>query len=389
MTKNKLRDIAENLREELVNLSDYIYENPELGNEEIKSSQAHVDLLTAHGFEVEYPYLDIKTAFRATYDSKKEGPTIAYLSEYDALPGIGHGCGHNMLGTTDTGAGIALSKIINEIGGRVVVLGTPAEETNGAKVDMAAANTFDDIDVAIVTHPADGNYMSGTSMAMEAIAFEFFGKPAHAAAAPFDGVNALEALINMFQNINNLRQEIRPSARIQGIITHGGSAANIIPEYARGEFYIRALDKTYLAELKEKLIRCAKAGAMAAGTELKFGNYEYTNDNLITNEALSATFNENAAAVGIEMVKDERDSFGSVDMGNVSYKVPSIHPHYSITNGEKCTAHTVEFREYTKTDFAYDQMIRMVEALAGTGYDIITDKERLAEIKAEFDKIEE
>ena len=196
MMKEALKTIAKDLRQDLESLSEFIYAHPEIGLTEFESSKAHVDLLRKHNFEVEYPYLDFETAFRGTYDSGKPGPTIAYLSEYDALPEIGHGCGHNLLGTVNTGAGIALSKIIEEIGGRVIVLGTPAEENDGIKVDMAAANTFDDIDIAICSHPSDVNEASGTSLAMDAIQFEFFGKTAHAAAAPWEGVNAIDAAIN-------------------------------------------------------------------------------------------------------------------------------------------------------------------------------------------------
>ena len=233
MSKEQLHEIVSEMREELQGLSDYIYENPELGLNEYKSSQAHVDLLRKHGFDVEYPYLGFDTAFKATFDSGKEGPTVAYLSEYDALPGIGHGCGHNMLGTVDTGAGIALSKVVGETGGRVVVLGTPAEETDGVKVDMANADTFDDVDVALCTHPSDQNLMSNVSLAMEALEFEFFGKTAHAAGAPWEGINALDAAINMFNLVNAGRQQLRPDARVHGIIAEGGVAANIIPEYTR------------------------------------------------------------------------------------------------------------------------------------------------------------
>src|SRR5699024_10735758 len=274
MSKEQLHEIVSEMREELQGLSDYIYENPELGLNEYKSSQAHVDLLRKHGFDVEYPYLGFDTAFKATFDSGKEGPTVAYLSEYDALPSIGHGCGHNMLGTVDTGAGIALSKVINQTGGRVIVLGTPAEETTGTKVDMANSGVFDDVDLAMCTHPSDENTMSGTSMAIHPIAIEFFGKPTHAAAAPGEGINALDAILNLFNNINSLRQEMRSSARVHGIITHGGDAANVIPEYTRAEFYVRALDTPYMEVLSEKIINCAKAAALASGCTMKHTDFE-------------------------------------------------------------------------------------------------------------------
>ncbi|MFJ1627943.1 M20 family metallopeptidase [Marinilactibacillus psychrotolerans] len=382
----KIQNIIRDLRPELQGLSEYIYEHPELGHEEFLSSKAHVELLKKHGFEVEYPYLEVETAFRAVYKGTKEGPTIAYLSEYDALPGIGHGCGHNLLGSTDTGAGIALSKLVDEIGGRVVVLGTPAEETNGDKVTMAAADTFDDIDVAFCTHPSDGYYTSGTSMAMEAIEFRFYGKTAHAAAAPFEGLNALDACLNTFNNINSFRQQMHPSARVHGVIKDGGEAANIIPEYTRAEFYVRAMDMPYLNELREKVIKCAEAGAMAAGCTMEWDYYEASYQNLVTNETLSKRYNQNMKLLGVKMQEEERDSMGSMDMGNVSQVVPAINPYFEITNGKTVSAHTIEFRECTRTEEAYKGMENTIAAFTQTAIDLITDSTLLEAVKDEFNQ---
>ena len=384
--KVKIEEIINAVRPELQALSEYIYDNPELGHEEFKSSKAHVDLLRQHGFEVEYPYLGIDTAFKAVYQGEKEGPSIAYLSEYDALPGIGHGCGHNLLGSTDTGAGIVLSKLVDDIGGRVVVLGTPAEETNGDKVTMADAGTFDDIDVAFCTHPSDGYFASGTSMAMEAIAFNFYGKTAHAAAAPFEGINALDAVLNTFNNINSLRQQIHPTARVHGVISNGGEAANIIPDFTRAEFYVRAMDMPYLNELKEKVIRCAEAGAMAAGCTMTWEYYETGYKNMITNETLSKRYNDNMKEQGIQMLVDARDSMGSMDMGNVSQVVPAINPYFEITNGKAISAHTVEFRECTKTEEAYRAMEDTIAGLTLTALDLIQDTDLLKAVKDEFEQ---
>lgn len=379
-----IKEAIKELRPELQELSEYIYANPELGHEEFLSSQAHVDLLKKHGFEVEYPYLGISTAFKAVYKGKTDGPTLAYLSEYDALPGIGHGCGHNILGATDTGAGILLSKLVDEVGGTVVVLGTPAEETNGDKVTMAEAGTFDDVDVAFCTHPSDGYYASGTSMAMEAIEFRFYGKTAHAAASPYEGKNALDACLNLFSNINSLRQQIHPTARVHGVIKEGGEAANVIPDFTRAEFYVRAMDMPYLNELREKVIRCAEAGALAADCRMEWGHYEASYKNMITNETLSKHYNEVMGSIGIEMRVDERDSMGSMDMGNVSQVVPVINPYFEITNGEVISAHTVEFRECTKTEEAYEAMEKTIEGLTLTALDLIQDTELLEKVKEEF-----
>ncbi|WP_423190230.1 M20 family metallopeptidase [Alkalibacterium sp. f15] len=387
MTKqwgDRIETLIDELRPELQELSEYIYEHPELGHEEVKSSKAHVDLLEKHGFEVEYPYLGISTAFKAVYKGGKAGPTLAYLSEYDALPGIGHGCGHNILGATDTGAGIVLSKLVDEVGGTVIVLGTPAEETNGDKVTMADADTFDDVDVAFCTHPSDKNYASGKSMAMEAIEFRFYGKTAHAAATPFEGKNALEACINFFNSVSTLRQQLRPTARVHGVIKEGGEAANIIPDYTRAEFYVRAMDMPYLNELREKVIRCAEAGALAADCKMEWSHYEASYKNLITNETLSALYNDNMHSLGVEMVTEPRESMGSMDMGNVSQVVPAINPYFEITNGKSVSGHTTEFRECTLTEEAYEAMEKTIAGLTYTALDLITDSEKLHQVKEEF-----
>lgn len=388
MVKVKLEKIAKSLEEELRNLSDFIYDHPELGLEEFQSSKAHVDLLKEHGFEVEIPYLGFETAFRAVFDSGQPGPTIAYLSEYDALPGIGHGCGHNLLGTVNTGAGIALSKLLKQTGGRVIVLGTPAEETNGIKVDMANANTFDDIDVALCSHPASKNEESGTSLAMDAIRFEFYGKAAHAAAAPWEGINALDGVINLFNMINSMRQSIKPSARIHGVISHGGEAANVIPEYACADFYVRASRKPYLRILRDRVIACAEAAALASGARMEWSYYEKSYDDMITNQPLSQTFNQHAADLGMPMEPHGQDTHGSLDTGNVSQVVPAIHPYYDITEGVPLGGHTPEFRDATKTPYAYQVMLKMVQALAHTGYDVLTQPDLLANIREAFNKVE-
>lgn len=236
--------------------------------------------------------------------------------------------------------------------------------------------------------PSDQNLMSNVSLAMEALEFEFFGKTAHAAGAPWEGINALDAAINMFNMVNAGRQQLRPDARVHGIIAEGGVAANIIPEYTRVQFYVRSLDINYLQEVKDMVIRSAEAASSAAGTTMKYNYFEKSYYNMITNQKLSDTYNANAADLGIEMIDAGEDLSGSIDMGNVSQVVPSIHSYYEITDGVPTAGHTVEFREATRTEFGYKAMMRTVEILARTGFDVITKPELLAEIKEEFSKIE-
>jgi amidohydrolase len=380
---DKIRKEVEGVRKELIALSEYILDNPELGNQELKACRAHVDLLKEHGFAVEEGYLGIETAFRAEYASGKPGPRIAYMAEYDALPEIGHGCGHNILGATSTGAGIVLSRLLSDLGGSVVVLGTPAEETRGAKVTFAEKGAFDDCDVAMAAHPGDKHYKSGQSLAMEAIQFTFRGKTAHAAASPHKGINALDAAIQTFNAINALREHIQTDARIHGIIKDGGEAANIVPDLAVAQFYVRAATKTYLNELVEKVKNCATGASLAAGTRIEISNYEYSYDNLVTNQALSNLYARKLALAGVEEILEAPYDYGSTDVGNVSHVCPTIHPYFAIST-DPIVAHTVEFRDATREPYAYENMEKTIAALAATGVEIIQDQDLLDQIKGEF-----
>lgn len=387
----QVKAYIEDVKAELIALSEYIYDNPELGYQEFKSAQAHIELLKKHGFTVEEGYMGMATAFRAEKSDEKSGPTVAFLAEYDALPGIGHGCGHNILGTTSTGAGIVLSKLLPQIGGKVVVIGTPAEETSGAKVPMAEQGAFDDIDATMMVHPSDKHSRSGRSLALEAIQFTYKGRTAHAAASPEKGINALDACINTFNNVNALREHIKSTARIHGIIAEGGKAANIVPELAIAQFYVRATTTAYRAELVEKVKNCARGASLAAGTELEISNYEASYDDLITNETLMDGYAKHLQAMGVEKLHESRKSFGSVDIGNVSHVCPAIHPYFAISE-EPVTGHTREFAAAAKTPFAYDSMTKAIGALALTGADVIRDQEFLKRIQEEFqrkDRIED
>jgi amidohydrolase len=360
------------IKDELRQLSNYIYKNPEPGNKEYLASEAHAAILEKYGFKVERSYLGIETAFKAVYDTGNGEKTTAFLSEYDSLPEIGHGCGHNLLGAVSTGAGIILSKIIKT--GKVIVFGTPAEETNGAKVDMTIAGSFEGIDAVFQAHPSDHNAASMKSLAMEALEFTFIGRTAHAAACPEKGINALEAAINMFNNLNGLREHIPQSARIHGIIREGGKAANIVPDLAVNEFYVRGESKKQVKELVEKVKNCAYGASMAAGTQLKIRNYEKSNDDFISNYNLMHRYMKYMNEAGIENINEIDTTSGSADAGNVSYIVPALHAWFSITE-DPLALHTAEFGRQTLTDYAADQMAKAIYGLVMTANDIIIDQE--------------
>ena len=382
--KENMEQWERQLKTELIHLSTEIYKHPELGNEEVLASGLHMDLLKKYGFDVTAGYLEIPTAFRAEYRSGKPGPVIAYMAEYDALPGIGHGCGHNILGAVSSGAGILLSCLVDEIGGAVVVFGTPAEETNGAKVIMAERGAFHDIAIAMMAHPYSGHIKSGSSLAMVALQFEFRGKTSHAASAPEKGINALDGVINTFNNINALRQQVKSDARIHGIVKEGGKAANIIPDYCVAQFYVRAATKTYLLELTERVKNCARGAALASGTELTISNYELSYDNLVTNQKLSSVYTEILAGYGA-VIEEPRPENGSLDAGNVSHICPAIHPYFDITERVPVNPHSTDFADCTLTDYAYDQMMITAKSLALTGASIIRDQDLFDAIQFEFE----
>ena len=378
----KYDEIFKDLKE----LNEYIYKNPELGRKEFKACEAHKIILKKYGFKVTDNYIGIETAYLAEYSSEKDGPKIAYLAEYDALPEIGHGCGHNALGTASVGAGILLKDFVDEFGGTVYIYGTPAEETLGAKVDMAEAGCFDNIDAAMLSHPTGKSHeRSGTSQAMEALQFTFKGKTAHAAGDPYNGINALDGVIQFFNSVNALRQQTKESARIHGIISNGGEAANIIPDLAVANFYVREATTKEMVKLSERVKNCAKGAALATGTELKIENYEYTFKHLVTNETLSDVYVKNLKLQGIEDIPVSKPS-GSSDCGDVSHHCPTIHSYFPISKCE-LTGHSIEFAKASISEEAYKGMKEAVLALAMTGKDILSDKELLKKIKDEFEKV--
>ncbi|WP_419741581.1 M20 family metallopeptidase [Paraclostridium dentum] len=373
--KSILFEKGKEIHKELCEISDFIYHNPELGNEEYKAVEKLTSFLQEHNFEIETEFLGIKTAFRATYDSNKEGPTIGYLCEYDALPEIGHGCGHNMIGAMSAGAGIILSKVLNEIGGKIIVYGTPAEETNGAKVVFAEQGVFDELDVAMMVHPSDKTIESGTSMALYPLQFTYTGKTAHAASCPQEGINALNSVIQLFNGIDALRQHVTPDVRIHGIITNGGVAANIVPDKAVAQFYFRASTKEILEDVLVKVKNIAQGAALMTGSNLDMTRYELPNDNLKTNKNLSEAFSENLRMLGIKDIYTAKDT-GSSDIGNVSHKTPTIHPYIGISN-YNVTGHSVNMADATITPFAHERLLIGTLALAYTGYDVLMSKVNL------------
>lgn len=383
--KERLSEIFEKYREEFVALNEYLYENPELGLREFKACEAHTQMLVKHGFEVEKGFANLETAFLARYQKGEGGPSIAILAEYDALPGIGHGCGHNLFGVTSIATGILVKECMEDFVGELLVIGTPAEETDGAKVAMAKQGVFDGVDVAMAVHPyGEAHHRSGTSQAMEALQFTFHGKTAHAAGEPEKGVNALDAVLILFNSINALRQQTSETSRIHGIITEGGKAANIIPDLAIANFYVRTETLDTLRDLTEKVKNCAKGAALATGTQLDITNYETTFADLVTNQRLSALYEKHLKSLGVTDIRSDKKG-GSTDMGDVSHACPAIHPYFPLTT-EHLICHSVEFAKATIAPEAYKGMKEATLAMALTALELFQNKEVLKEIKEEFQK---
>jgi len=382
--KQRIAQAIDDKAAALRGISTFIGEHPELGHEEFLAFEKLTEELEINGFAVERGVLDIPTAFLATYKSSKPGPIVAFLAEYDALAGLGHACGHHLICTMSIGAAIGLKAVIDEIGGTIRVYGTPAEETKGAKVPMAAAGLFNDVDIALMAHPYHSYVKSGESLAMDAIQFEFFGKAAHAAANPYEGINALDGVLQLFNAINSLRQQTQSDARIHGIITEGGQAANIIPDHAVAQFYVRSATRTYTDELVRKVMACAEGAALQTGCKLKMSNYEYSYDELRTNDALSDVYTRNLieAGVGADDIEIGKDH-GSLDLGNVSIHCPTIHPYMKVVD-EKHELHTIEFRDLAMQPRALDAMIFTAKILANTAYDVLTEPSLLDRVKSEF-----
>ena len=375
---------------ELRDLSLDIHSNPELAYEEVYAHDVLTGFLEARGFQVERGAFGLPTAFRATAGSG--GPTVAVLSEYDALPGIGHACGHNLIATSGVAAGLAAAEVLGEGDGTIVVIGTPAEESGGGKVDLINAGAFDGIDAAMMMHPGGQSpqmppgsvRVNGKPNALHALTVRYRGKNAHAAGRPWDGLNALDALIHAYNGISLLRQQMRPSARVHGIITEGGQAPNIIPDETAAYFYVREDVVAHLEELKPRVVACFEAAAPATGTELELtwqGN-PYTD--MQNSTPLSETFTKHAVAMGMEPVEPEMAGAGSTDMGNVTYAVPGLHPSYAVES--KAGNHNAGFTEAAGSEEGHARMITASKALALTVLDLFAEPELLVEAKREFDE---
>jgi amidohydrolase len=370
--------------ERLISLSHRIHANPELAFKEFQAAEWLTAYLADRKFDVTPGIANLPTAFRAS--AGNGAPTVAILAEYDALPGIGHGCGHNIIATAAIGAGAGVRAVIEELGGSVLVIGTPAEEVYGGKVAMIREGAFDGIDAAIMTHPGTRDAVVAKALACAELRVEYHGREAHAAAQPERGINALEAMIIAYNSINALRQHIRRTARVHGVITDGGEAPNIVPGHSAASFLVRAEDDEYLEELKMRVAACFEAGATATGAtlELHWNINQYAAMN--TNPAIAAVCRRNFAAIGRAVPDDENPRpLGSTDMGNVSKIVPGIHPTVAIAPME-VNGHSPAFAEYAASESGDRAVIDGAKALAMTAIDILADEDLRRRMREDFER---
>jgi amidohydrolase len=367
---------------ELGALASRIHANPELRFEEHMAAAWIGEFLTAQGHAVERPVAGMPTAFRAR--AGKGAPRVAILAEYDALPGIGHACGHNLIATGAVGAFVAAAAVVEKVGGEVVLLGTPAEEGGGGKITMIDAGVFKDIDAAMMFHPFDRDLLAHRALASLWLTFEFHGRPSHAAIAPHEGHSALTACMDTFRLVDGQRVHFRDGVRVHGYVTDGGQAVNIIAERAACEFSVRALDGQELERVRAIVERCARGAAMASDVEVK-ASVRHGYRDMVNNMALARRFGTHSEAVGRRAKeRDESVGAGSTDMGDVSHVVPSIHPYLAIVGTGEALCHEHRFAEAAGAPAGVATAVLAAKVMARTAIDYLGDASLRTAVSAEW-----
>jgi amidohydrolase len=370
-------------RAEILDLSHRIHANPEPAFEEFQASNWVADALRAHGFEVQHPAGRLATAIKAVRRGGRggAGPRIGVLAEYDALPGLGHGCGHNTMAASGVGAAVALASIADELPGEIVFLGTPAEERGSGKQVMIDDGLFAGLDAALLYHPCDRSHVESQALASEDVDVVFTGLQAHAASDPWMGKNALDALILLFTSVGLWRQQLRPTARVHGIVREGGTAANIIPERASAWFMLRSPDMSQYEVMRDQFTKMAHAAALATGTavEVTYSGLAMTMRN---NLVLAERFRSNMTAYGVADMGADRNP-GSTDMANVSWVCPTIHPDLAICD-QGVPGHSTRFRDAANTPRADETTLLAATLIAQTAYDLFAEPELVEAAWQEF-----
>lgn len=368
---------------ELIALNDDLADNPEIADEEFESSRKIVELLRKHGYTVEYPFDGIATAFKAVYGEKRHTNHAVLLTEYDALPDVGHACGHCVSGSISILTGLALKDLQDELDCDIDIIGTPAEEADGSKCKMVKDGVFDDYNYASMIHLYDKNMLYCRLFALDSLLFTFHGKAAHGATAPWDGINALNAAQLFMHAVDCMRQHVTPDVRMHAIYRNGGTAPNVVPEIASVEIYTRSLDRNYLNGLNEKVLNMAKGACLMTGATFEVEPTAASYDSLKLNETGLKALKEAYDELGIEIYDAEKDLFGSSDAANVSFVCPTFHPTLKIAP-EGTAIHTREFEQAVRTDIAHESIATGAKALAYQIVKIFSDPEKVKQLKADF-----
>jgi amidohydrolase len=376
-TKRRLAVAVEDARAEILELSHRIHANPEPAFEEVQASAWVAERLRANGFTVDHPAGSLSTAVRAVLGGGQggPGPRIGILAEYDALPGLGHGCGHNTMAASGVGAAIALASVADQLPGEIVFLGSPAEEHGSGKQIMIDDGLFDGLDAALLFHPCDRDHAESDPLASEDVDVVFAGLQAHASSDPWQGRNALDALILLFNAVALWRQQLRPTARVHGIIREGGTAANIIPDRTSAWFMIRSDDLADYERMRESFDAMCRAAALATGTnvDVTFSGFATT---MINNPVLAERFRANMGAYGIADMGDDVNA-GSTDMANVSWVCPTIHPDLAICE-PGVPGHSIRFRDAAVSPRADETTLLAATLVAQTAYELFADPDLVA-----------
>ena len=383
--KDKVIQQVDGLSDEIFALSKSLFDNPECAYEERESSRKAAEFLEQHGFEVELGAGGVETAFLAKPKGAKPAePSIAFLAEYDALPKIGHGCGHNLIAGASLAAAAALLKARPEYAGSIQVIGTPAEEGGGGKALLIKAGLFENIEASFMFHPGQTNHLGTDSLGRIKARIEFFGQTTHAASSPEKGLNALDAIVLAYNNISALRQQLPSHVRIHGIIEKGGDAPNVIPDYTSGLYYIRSLEKDYLDKLFEKFKACCQGAALATGCKCEVTVLEPSLDPMKRNHTLEEAWKLNMDILGLEPDYSPT-GIGSTDLGNVSQIMPVVQPFMAICE-EAISGHTVEFAAATQTEKGKGALLSAAKLLAMTVLDYLSSEEMRQAAATEFEQ---
>ncbi len=363
----------EGMLKELKEISNFIHNNPELGNKEYKAQDILTSYLKENGFEVEKGLYNLDTSFKAVYDTHKPGKTICFMAEYDALAGLGHACGHNIIGTSSLGGGVMLKKLIKEykVGGKVIVLGTPDEEVGSGKIKMIKEGAFKGVDHAILMHPTNASVPDDISFASVNIEYTFLGKSAHAAAFPWIGKSALNSVIQMFNSVNAMRLHLKDYSRVHGIITNGGQSYNSIPDKASCIFNIRSLEIADLEKLIVLMRNCAKGAAISTATELRETQLTNIIKNIKNDTKIVSLVRNNMIKFDEEFVeRNLEQGIGSTDVGNVTHEISAIQ--YYIRLDKDIATHTKEFEQASGDERGYRCLEQAIKVNAATGFDLLT-----------------